>query len=78
MEHHDGVVLGSEEIFLHAIEIETLGSRRVVSVGLLLEASEASNSVVDWPCGGWGQEIDIFVLIPVLEEGVSNSERASA
>lgn len=50
MEHDEGVVLGIADVFLHSIEVESLGSWVVVSVLLWSLSEKSVDGVVDWPC----------------------------
>ena len=77
VEHDDRVVLGIVKIFLHAFEIESLGNRVVVAVIFTSESGKIGDSSVNRPGGVGYKEIDVLVLVPLLKEGVTNSEGSS-
>jgi hypothetical protein len=78
VEHHHGVVSGVLEILLHALEVETLGSRVIVSVVLPLVADKIGDGSMNGPGRVGDKEIDILVGVPLAEEGEAEAKGTSS
>ena len=75
VEHNDRVVLSIADILLHALEVETLGRRVVVAIGLHVVADESTNRLVDGPGRVGHEEINVLVGVPLGEELEAEAER---
>jgi hypothetical protein len=78
MEHDERMVLASLKIFEHTVKVESLSLLIKVSVRLVVVSNELSESSVNGPGLLGDHNINVFVRVPVSEEGKSESERSSS
>ena len=77
VQHDNRVVLAGLQISLESLEVKSLCLGVVVAVILNFVANELADSVVNRPGGLRGQEIDIFMRVPLSEECESKTQSAS-
>lgn len=78
VEHSERVVFAVVQVLTHTIEVESLGLGVKVAVGFVLITNNLGKSSVDGPGLGGNHDVNIFVRIPVSEEGHTETEGSSS
>lgn len=78
VEHDNGVVLASVQVFLHALKVQTFSLSVVVAAVLPLVANKVGDGSVDGPSLVGDQEVDVLVRVPLREESETKAECTSA
>ena len=78
VEHNERVVLGVFKVISETFVVKTLSLSIVVLVLFGFKTKDLSDGLVNGPCWGWDQIVDVLVWVPLAEEHESKSESTSS